>query len=316
VRSYAAEEVIEYCTNYLEDLKPVGIPKSRHEGRLHGVGTIGLKLFVPEKEIMKLAHFHVLQHLTDVYPYFEEHMTTLRQQNPKRSDKWLMDEHKEKFEDWLTRRVLMALKEENITETVKMLSLGPKPVVRTFEGYDINGYTFYTRMQDLKSTVQNSGVTLVAVSNDFSGAKAAGPSHASSSYYGFIEEIWEMDYRRFNIPLFRCKWVDNRRGVKVDNDGFILVDFSKDGYKDDPFILARQATQVFYIIDPADRSKNFVLPGKRRIIGVDNVDDEEAFDHFDEIPPFSTGIASSPTITDSETSHKRRNHNEGEWVQE
>ncbi|XP_078150750.1 uncharacterized protein LOC144546092 [Carex rostrata] len=103
VRAYAAEEVIEFCTNYMDDVKAIGIPKSRYEGRLHGVGTIGAKLFEPDRTTMSLAHFH-------------------------------------------------------------------------------------------------------------------------------------------------------------DEDGFILVDFSKAGYKDDPFILARQATQVFYVTDPADRSRHVVLP--------------------------------------------------------
>jgi hypothetical protein len=316
VRAYAAEEVIEFCTNYLDDVKAIGIPKSRHEGRLHGVGTIGGKLFVPDDKTMSLAHFHVLQHLTDVHPFWDEHMTLLRQQNPKKSDKWLIGKHNEEFEGWFTRRVMQASEGENIKETVKLLALGPVHVVRTFQGYDINGYTFYTRNQDSKSTVQNSGVTLVAVSSDLSDPRGAGPSHASMSYYGYIEEIWELDYRRFNIPLFMCKWVDNRRGVKVDDDGFILVDFSKAGYKDDPFILARQATQVFYVTDPADRSRHVVLSGKRRIIGIDNVEDEEAYDHFDEIPPFSTGMASLPAAEVNETGHMRIDHNEGEWVEE
>ncbi|XP_078179598.1 uncharacterized protein LOC144573719 [Carex rostrata] len=316
IRAYAAEEVIEYCTQYLDDLKTVGIPKSRHEGRLHGVGTIGSKLIIPDRTIMALAHFHVLQHLTDVHPYLDEHMTILRQHNPTKSDKWLIGEHNEKFQTWFACRVLEAPDEENIKDIVKKLALGPVHVVRSFQGFDINGYTFYTRTQDEKSTVQNSGVTLVAVSSDFSGAKGAGPSQASMSYYGFIEEIWELDYRTFKIPLFLCKWVDNRKGVKVDNDGFIVVDFNKLGYKDDPFILARQATQVFYVIDPTDRTKHVVLSGKRRIIGIDNVVDEEVYDHFDEIPPFSIGMPTLPTGDYTETSYMRHDHNEGEWIEE
>ena len=82
---------------------------------------------------------------------------------------------------------------ENIKEIIKLLALGPVHVVKTFQGYDINGYTFYTRNQDSNSTVQYIGVTLVAVSSDLSDPKGAGPSHASMSYYRFIEEIWELD---------------------------------------------------------------------------------------------------------------------------
>ncbi|KAL4577869.1 hypothetical protein LXL04_013984 [Taraxacum kok-saghyz] len=41
-----------------------------------------------------------------------------------------------------------------------------------------------------------------------------------------------------------------------------------------------------------DSRKHIVMHSKRRIIGVDNVVDEEEYDHFDELPPFSIGITS------------------------
>jgi len=31
------------------------------------------------------------------------------------------------------------------------------------------------------------------------------------TYYGVIQEIWEVDYTMFTIPLLKCKWVDNKR---------------------------------------------------------------------------------------------------------
>jgi hypothetical protein len=27
------------------------------------------------------------------------------------------------------------------------------------------------------------------------------------TYYGFIEEIWELDYGALKVPLFRCQWL-------------------------------------------------------------------------------------------------------------
>merc|ERR1719152_663035 len=35
------EEVIEFSIDFIPDLKPIGVPKSRHEGRLTGKGTLG-----------------------------------------------------------------------------------------------------------------------------------------------------------------------------------------------------------------------------------------------------------------------------------
>ena len=81
-----------------------------------------------------------------------------------------------------------------------------------------------------KSTVQNSGIILVALS---------GAENTADSYYGWIEEIWEMDYIKIRIPLFLCKWIDNRRGVRQDKDGMIIVDFNKLRYQHDPFIMAK-----------------------------------------------------------------------------
>jgi Transposase family tnp2/Domain of unknown function (DUF4218) len=41
------EEVIEYYTDYLEGVEPIGLPKYRYEGRLRGVGTKGSKFINP-----------------------------------------------------------------------------------------------------------------------------------------------------------------------------------------------------------------------------------------------------------------------------
>ena len=48
--------------------------------------------------------------------------------------------------------------------------------------------------------------------------------------------------------MLKCDWVQNSC-VKKDELGFILVDLNRLGYKSDPFILASQAKQVFYVND-------------------------------------------------------------------
>jgi hypothetical protein len=109
---------------------------------------------------------------------------------------------------------------------------------------------------------------------------AIGNDGKNDSYYGIIEEIWELHYGPLKIPLFRCQWV-NRVGVGVTTDryGMTIVDFKRIGYKDEPFILAKDVTQVFYMKDMSSkpmkdmssRSKNdepkrhIVLPGKIKI---------------------------------------------------
>ncbi|WOG92456.1 hypothetical protein DCAR_0311725 [Daucus carota subsp. sativus] len=135
------------------------------------------------------------------------------------------------------------------------------------------------------------------------------------SYYGVIEEIWELDYRDFKVALFKCKWFDIKRGVRVDDSGFTLVDFVRFGHEDDPFIFATQVNQVFYVRDPADAKWSIVLQSKRRIVGIDNVEDEEEYNQFDDNPPFSIGIQTSTIREDNvDINYARSDHDEGVWI--
>ena len=74
-----------------------------------------------------------------------------------------------------------------------------------WSGYDINGYSFYTKAQDEKSTMQNSGVTIVAESIHFSSSKDKNPVKATMPYFGVIEDIWDVDYTKFRVPIFKCQ---------------------------------------------------------------------------------------------------------------
>jgi hypothetical protein len=109
-------------------------------------------------------------------------------------------------------------------------------------------------------------------------------------YYGQIQEIWELDFHGFKIPLFHCNWVDAIKVVVQDMYGFISVDLNRQGYKSDPFVLAKHVAQVFYVPDTTNKRLKVVISGKWWIIGIENVIDEEEFDQYDEIPPFITSM--------------------------
>ena len=162
--------------------------------------------------------------------------------------------------------------------------------------------------------MQNSGVSVVASSREFASAKDNKPINATMSYYGVIENIWELEYKDFTIPLFQCKWADNHRAVRVDEHGFTLVDFDRVSNDNDPLILASQAKQVFYVIDPSDHKWSVVLPGKRRIVGISDVVDEEEYNQFDENPPFSVGVSVSEEEVGLNASYARSDHDEGVWI--
>jgi hypothetical protein len=104
------------------------------------------------------------------------------------------------------------------------------------------------------------------------------------TYYGYVEEIWELDYRPIlKIPLFWCQWVKlNGGGVAKDQYGMTTVDLKNLGYRYEPFVLAEHVAQVFYMEDMSSKPKkginkqtdepkrHIVLSGKRNIVGVED----------------------------------------------
>jgi hypothetical protein len=90
--------------------------------------------------------------------------------------------------------------------TLQRLS-GPSSQVTSWQIYDINGYTLYTNAKDKKSVSQNS-IHIDAID----------ATDVTTTYFGFIEDIWKLDYGMgIQFPVFRCQWVKHPQGVEVDN---------------------------------------------------------------------------------------------------
>ncbi|GKD51627.1 putative transposon, En/Spm-like protein, partial [Tanacetum coccineum] len=121
---------------------------------------------------------------------------------------------------------------------------------------------------------QNSGVSVEAI--DLHISKEVGTTR-QAFYYEVLQEIWVLDYRFRQIPLFKCDWVNHRAGgVKRDNIGYTLVDLNNLGHKVDPFILASQVRQVFYVKDQIDKKNSIVFktPPKNYKDTYDEVNEE------------------------------------------
>jgi hypothetical protein len=82
VQGYCTEEAVEWVLNYTDPTNPIGVPKSRHEGRLTGKGTIGKKAITPDPNLFHRAHFHMLQQMSIVSEYLDEHKEMLLRDNP------------------------------------------------------------------------------------------------------------------------------------------------------------------------------------------------------------------------------------------
>jgi hypothetical protein len=117
-------------------------------------------------------------------------------------------------------------------QTIKGFAFGPSCQVTTWQTCGISGFTFCTKSKDKKSMSQNCGVRCEAIDDE---------TGEIITYFGFIEDIWELDYGTFHILVFRCQWVEYKH-VMVDNYGVRVLDLIKVGYKDDSWILSNCAT--------------------------------------------------------------------------
>jgi hypothetical protein len=165
--------------------------------------------------------------------------------------------------------------------TMKMLASRPSSCVTSWQAYDINGYTYYIKEMGRRSVAQNSDIRIEAFE----------PLGVKTTYYGYIQDIWKLDYdTRLQISVFKCQCVKHPNGVSVDNYGLTLVDLKNVGHKDDPWVLVDRVAQVFYILNPETR-KHVVVSVKQKIIRVENVEDnDEDVNQFKEMLLFTNPV--------------------------
>ena len=129
----------------------------------------------------------------------------------------------------------------NISETTdQLISLpcGSNFNVRSYSGCVVNGVKFLSFNRDIRRKMQNCGVFVRGSENE--------------ECYGVLEEILELLYLNDNsVILFKCIWFDTRQERKkiqqYKNRTSISV---KDSYyENEPFVLASQVEQVFYVDD-------------------------------------------------------------------
>ncbi|KAL0552008.1 hypothetical protein IC582_011101 [Cucumis melo] len=257
---------------YRPEVDPVGLGTRKSQDHLD-TSNIGRPLsmgvpFKPEQELLRQAHRYVLKNTIDVQPYMEKHMKALQLQYPNKSknQKWLQEEHNRTFIHWLREEVSTELEVGNsgVSDNLKWIAHGSHPFVITYSGYVINGCRYHIKSSEKDRSVQNSGVSLVAKTMQVSSSKDKNPVIGDMSFYGVIQEIWELNYNTFNVPVFKCDWVQNSGGVRIDELGYTLVFLNRVGHKSDSFILASQAKQVFYVEDPSDVRWSVVLTPPQR----------------------------------------------------
>ena len=178
-----------------------------------------------------------------------------------------------------------------LTNTLITLSKGSYISINRLKHYVINRLKFRSSNVEGNRKTLNSGVS-VATEGD-------------NTYYGMLIDIIELNYSgNIRHVLFKCTWVDdqNRKGYKTDEFGFPMVNFTHSihGGKeivDEPYVLASQATQVFYVEDK--RYKDWCVVVKTKAGDVFDADigphcDEDDMNGFYENIPY--GVTSNDVV--------------------
>lgn len=102
----------------------------------------------------------------------------------------------------------------------------------------------------------------------FASAKDKNPIVGDVTYYGVLTDIIQLYYYEDRkVVLFKCDWVDVKsqgRGIKLDELGFTLVNLKQLLSTNEPFVLASQALQVFYVEDSVERDWHVAIKTKPR----------------------------------------------------
>jgi hypothetical protein len=150
--------------------------------------------------------------------------------------------------------------DSSITRELVYLSKGPKEVGLRYQGFMVNGFRFHIKEVERKRKTQNSGVSVNAITSSFSNRRDENPILSDVAYFGALKNVIELDYggdRR--VVLFECDWVSNGKRLKKDADGFLLANFSNVPPHKEPFILASQAAQVFYIEESSESDWHVIV---------------------------------------------------------
>ena len=83
VERYVAEEATEFCSEYIETGKPVGLLESFHDGRWEGRGTRGYNVVTMGHQEVSQVHLYILNNTTEVLPYINTHKTKSGIYSPK-----------------------------------------------------------------------------------------------------------------------------------------------------------------------------------------------------------------------------------------
>ncbi|XP_042979992.1 uncharacterized protein LOC122310182 [Carya illinoinensis] len=236
--AYIHVECLTFCSMYLHDIETTFTREERNVdvGLDHTPGS--MSVFFQKVRPMGSSSTDRLN--DQLFAKAEcQHYNKIKEEDPSNVDR----RHQTEFGKWFKNHIreLRILNPYEVTDELYALACGPDPWVGSYSGCIINGIRFHTKDREQHRRSQNSGVVVARV-------------HQSMpvDFYGVLKEILELRYMGWHLVyLFKCDWWDvgdHRRGIRV-GDHLTSVNTSRKWYQDEPFTLASQCSQVFYLKD-------------------------------------------------------------------
>ncbi|KAL5573640.1 hypothetical protein UlMin_023237 [Ulmus minor] len=244
---YVVDEALTFCSRYFDDIETRFNRPDRNDDGIHRTRRLFVfesqckpmgkqsQVYV-EKNVRDRAEFYILNNSPEIETYLNQHKQELQLRGCLNPD----EAHRNEFADWFFEKIYAMNRVHAPEVTHELLSLASKSniFVSSYPACIVNGVRFVTHAHDVRLKTQNSGVSVPGTENEI--------------FYGQLQEILEFSYLNdFSVVLFKCKWFrcDSRRMITENN--ITSINITSESCKDDQFILASQAQQVFYVEDPS-----------------------------------------------------------------
>nr|GEY43959.1 hypothetical protein [Tanacetum cinerariifolium] len=255
--AYIIEEISNFCTHYFEshvETNSRRVGRNDDDGNLNP-NTFSLSIFNQsgrpsgtckrrylDDDEYAVATFYVLQNCEEMQPFIRKFEAELKVKMPNVTYVQLIRETEERFGRWIRDYVLNPLNSNLVRDNLKSLVIGPSRHARTWQLYCVNGFNFHTMHHNFGQKTSNTDLCIVGEEGD---------------YYGQLNDVIELEYMNCSkVVLFKFEWFDpvKHRGWKIHNEfGLVDINHKKKLRNYDPFIMAHQAQQVYFISYPSMR---------------------------------------------------------------
>ncbi|WVZ64567.1 hypothetical protein U9M48_014065 [Paspalum notatum var. saurae] len=249
--AYIVDECLTFCSRYFGDVETRfnrqgrqsscqddGVPQDSLSVFTHHVKFLGTgKVSYNDGDLDKLI-WYVLNNCEEIDQYKREEL--------ERENEFDVDQRQEKgFAPWFKNHIakLHCDGAVEVSDDIYALSCGPDKRIEKYPSCVANGARYRIVSHEKYRKTQNSSIMTEGTHKD-----------ESIDFYGVLNEIIVLRYpsnKQFtrSVVLFKCDWYDLEGRNMRDDEYFRSINVEHYWYKNDPYILATQAAQVFNLDD-------------------------------------------------------------------